>query len=153
MEGVYKPALAAQILFALVQNRAVNEHQAASFYGTDFPLPLDASGFKAIAFALWETFKLGAAALCSYEPLLNGVGRMASWLEAETTVLQSCILHSVPKANGAWRISIKKCRVLVRRNSAANFWLLADNHGLEHFGLLDLYGPSNLSVPWCHCDV
>lgn len=56
---------------------------------------------------------------------------MASRRERKTSVLGRCVFERVPEADGGRRVGVEEDGVLVRWHAAADFGLLADDHGLE----------------------
>ena len=57
---------------------------------------------------------------------------MASRCEGETSVLSCCVFERVPEADGRRRVGVEEDGVLVWWHAAADFGLLADDHGLKH---------------------
>ena len=136
VESVNHPSLLARVLLTLVQKVAVDQHQCSRLHLSQiinllFNILVLFESLRPLL-ALVRRKRSALAVFRSHEPVPNRSALVTSCCERETSVLSRCVLEGIPEADGRGRVSIEENGVLVRRHTAADFGLLADDHGLKH---------------------
>ena len=63
---------------------------------------------------------------------------MAPRRERKAAILRGCVFERVPETHSRRRVGVEEDGVLVGWHAAADFGLLADDHGLEHARIFEV---------------